>query len=116
MWVQIYQIFKRDQIPIHHLLNKAKSNTDKRIVLNLNEFIKGWKTENKLFIISCNLSQFIVISQSASYITVFFASTQFKFGSIGSLFMINDDLNDELFVYFCLIIKKSRKIRHFSTE
>ncbi len=30
MWVWIYQIFERDQIPICHLLNKSKLNSDKR--------------------------------------------------------------------------------------
>jgi len=29
MWVSIYQIFKRDQIPICHLSNKSNLNTDK---------------------------------------------------------------------------------------
>ncbi len=29
MWVRIYQIFERDQIPIHHLSNKSNLNTDK---------------------------------------------------------------------------------------
>jgi hypothetical protein len=42
----------------------------------------------------------MAISQSTSYFTVFFANTPFKFGSIGSVFTINDDLNDELFYWF----------------
>ncbi len=29
MWVWIYQIFERDQIPIHHLSNKSNPNTNK---------------------------------------------------------------------------------------
>jgi hypothetical protein len=28
MWVRIYQIFERDLIPIHHLLNKSNMNTN----------------------------------------------------------------------------------------
>ncbi len=29
MWVQIYQIFERDQLPIRYLWNKSKPNTNK---------------------------------------------------------------------------------------
>ncbi len=42
MWVQIYQIFERDQIPICHLSNKSNPNTDKpkgfQIWPNINEY------------------------------------------------------------------------------
>ncbi len=35
MWVQIYQIFEGDRIPIRHLSNKSDLNTDKPNSLNI---------------------------------------------------------------------------------
>jgi hypothetical protein len=56
MWVWIYQIFERDQIPIHNLSNKLNPNTNKQ---------KGWvdqscKHSSKLQILSTdNIHTFI---------------------------------------------------------
>jgi hypothetical protein len=61
MWLQIYQIYERDQIPIHHLLNKSNLNTDKpKRFLNNTEYKRilenRRKTEIELFINSHNSS------------------------------------------------------------
>ncbi len=54
-----------------------------------------WKTEIKLFINSWTLSLFLSQHCILPYL---FANTPFIFGSAGSLFKINDDLNDELLI------------------
>ncbi len=84
MWVWIGQIFKRDWIPIHHLSNLSNLNIfecDKYKQI----FAKGWKTDIELFIISHNSSYFSI-------------NIVFKIGSMGSVFMLNDGLNDKLFI------------------
>jgi hypothetical protein len=49
MWVHIYQIFERDQIPIHHLWDKLNPNTDKwkifeleQISMKISKLVKNW--------------------------------------------------------------------------
>ena len=68
-------------------------------VSNLTEykwiFVKGWKTEVKLFVNSRNLSLFLCQHCILSYS---FANIPFEIGSMGSVFMINDDLNGKLLI------------------
>jgi hypothetical protein len=54
-------------------------------------FTKMWKNEIKPFIISHYFSINII------FYHFLFANIPFKIGSMGSVFMINDDLNDKLF-------------------
>ncbi len=71
------------------------------------------KIEIELQKISQKLSKFLGQHRILPYL---FANKPFKFGSICSLFMKNDNLNHELFVEFHFISKNAGKIRHFLTE
>jgi hypothetical protein len=66
------------------------------------------KSEIKLFKNSQKLSKFLGQHNILLYL---FANTPFKFGSICSIFMVNDSQKS-----FHLVSKKSRKLRHFLTE
>jgi hypothetical protein len=58
-------------------------------------FAKGQKTKIELFIIYHNVSLLPVLHCIIMYL---FANIPFKFSLMGSVFMINDDENDKLFI------------------
>ncbi len=95
MWVWVDHIFERDQIPICYLSNKSNLNKDKPNIFECDQnkqmFAKGWKTEIELFTISHYFSINIIFYH-------FLQIYHLKFGSMESVFMINGDLNNKLFI------------------
>ncbi len=73
MWLWIYQIFERHQIPIYHLWNKSNLNTAWTKIFELDWISSNrWKTEIKLFIISHKLSWFLISCHNFSVNIVFY--------------------------------------------
>jgi hypothetical protein len=71
------------------------------------------KSEIELFEISQKLSKFLSQHRVLSYL---FANTMFKFGSIYSLFMINDSQKSWTIRFISFSLKKIQEIKHFLTK
>ena len=62
------------------------------------------------------LKNFQNFSVNIDFYHIFFANTPFKFGSICSLFRVNDIQKSWTICLILFSFKKSRKLRHFLTE